>query len=145
MGRRVPPFLRHALLCRKIERDARNRPVGLVDPLHTISILQGQFGQPLTAVFLYAQLEDGVGSFDLSVRVEDENGIAVAQPNLRSVEYDFDGDSEARIIPLELSFGLSGLVIPTPGLFHFIVRADTQSLHQREFAARSPLLRVLSA
>jgi hypothetical protein len=144
MASRVPPFLRLAVLCQRVVRDSDQRSLGLMDPLHTISLTTERFGQPLTEMFLYAQLEDAVGSFEFSLRIEDEHRELVPQPNLQSVEHAFLGGEIDRIIPFELTLRLYGLVFPSPGLYYFILRADTQSLHQRDFSARAPLLRVLS-
>jgi len=143
MSERVLPFLRTVLLCHRIETDEFERPDRLVHPIHTIDIPQSLFGQPLSEVHLYAQLEDAVGTFEFSVRVEDENRDHVPQPNLSAVEHTFKGDGLDRIIPWEVSLRLDGLVFPAPGVYHLIVRADTQSLHQRDMAARAPMLRVL--
>jgi hypothetical protein len=143
MPDRVVPFLRLAVLSRRIEVHDASQSIELIDPIHTISLPAASFGQPLAAMFLYLQLEDAVGAFDFSVRVEDENGRLVPQPNLVSREHRFEGAGLDRIIPFEMVLEFGGLVLPAPGVYHFIVRADTQSLHQGDSAARSPLLRVL--
>ena len=144
MANRVMPFLRLAVLCHNIERDELQRPVALIDPLHTITLSPVVFGQQLTAMYLYAQMEDAVGTFEFSVRIEDENREPIAQPTLAGIEHTFEGGGPERIIPFEMTLRLSGLVLPSPGVYYFIIRADTTSLHQRESAARAPLLRVLS-
>lgn len=96
---------------------------------------------------LYAQLEDAAGTFEFSVRIEDEHRNLVPQPNLRSRSHAFQPNSDQRIIPFELNLVLNGLVFPSPGVYYFIVRSDTsaETLHQRENAARAPVLRVLRA
>lgn len=143
MADRVLPYLRLAVLCQRVESDALEFAVALIEPLHTIGLLPEQFGQPLTEMFLYSQFEDAVGSFELSVRIEDENRDLVPQSSLESIEHTFDGTRLDRIIPFKLPIRLPGLVFPSPGLYYFVVRADTQSLHQRDSAARVPMLRVL--
>ena len=144
MSNRIPPFLRAAVLCQDVEFDGNGIPFKLVEPLHTIRLPRDRFGRPLTEMFLYAQLEDANGTFLFSLRVEDENGSVVPQPNLRSVEHTFAGAADERFIPYELSIRLFGVVLPAPGVYYFQLRCDTISLHQREGAARAPFLRVLS-
>lgn len=143
MSARVTPLLRLAVLCQRVEFDEIGRPFGLVEPLHTISVPLDGFNKPLGEIFLYTQVEDAVGSFDISVRVEDENRDHVRQPHLASVSHTFAGGAVDRIIPHELILDLNGVVLPQPGLYYFIVRCDTTSLHQRDGAARAPVLRVL--
>jgi hypothetical protein len=144
MSNRVVPFLRLAVLCQDVEFDGNGLPFKLVEPLHTIRLAPDRFGRPLTGMFLYTQLEDANGTFEFSVRVQDENGSPVAQPNLRAVAHTFAGAEEERIVPFELTLRLAGVVLPGPGVYHFQVRCDTVSLHQWDGAARAPLLRVLS-
>lgn len=143
MSNRVLPFLRTAILCQDIEFDGNGYPFKLVEPLHTLVLRPEAFGEPLTEVFLYTQLEDANGLFEFSVRVEDANGNVVPQPGLRSVGRRFVGAGDERIVPVELPLRLAGLVFLDPGVYYFQVRCDTVSLHQRDGAARAPLLRVV--
>lgn len=144
MSNRIPPFLRTASLCQDIEFDGDGFPFKIVEPLHTLILPPDKFGEPLTEMFLYAQLEDANGRFEFSIRVEDENGNPTPQPSLQSVEHRFVGSRDERIICVELPFRLLGLVFSEPGVYYFQLRCETISLHQRDGAARAPFLRVLS-
>lgn len=144
MSLRVTPFLRLAVLCTRVEFDTAGRPERVVEPLHTISLTPDRFGKPLGEMALYVQMEDAVGEFDFSVRIEDETNAVTAQPNLKALSHRFGGPDDPRIVPFELVLSLFGLVFPGPGVYHLIVRCDTAPMHVREGAARAPLLRVLS-
>jgi hypothetical protein len=141
---RVLPFLRTAILCQDIEFDGNSYPFKLVEPLHTLILAPEKFGEPLTEMFLYSQLEDANGKFEFSMRVEDESGNLIPQPSLRSVDRRFVGSADERVVPVELPLRLAGLVFAEPGVYYFQLRCDTISLHQRDGAARAPFLRVLS-
>lgn len=144
MGQRVSPFLRLALLCQRVDVGS-DRSSTLVGPLHTIALPADLFGTPLDEMYLYAQLEDAVGTFELSVRVEDENQQLVPQTSLQPVTHTFDRSTQDPTIPYALVLRLNRLVFPAPGVYHFIVRCDgdSRSLHQRDGAARAPFLRIL--
>lgn len=146
MGQRVSPFLRLALLCQRVEARA-GQPFTLIGPLHTITLPDSLLGEPLDEMFLYTQLEDAVGAFELSVRVEDENQQLVPQSSLQPVTHTFDRSTQTPTIPYAVVLRLNRLVFPTPGVYHFVVRCDgdSRSLHQRDGAARAPFLRILRA
>lgn len=122
----VMPRLRLAVLCQHVEFDADKLPFSLQEPLHTVQLPAGaQFPFQPAPMYLYAQLEDAIGTFWFRVLTRDESGIEGNKTP--QVEHTFDRASNP-VIPVELTFELNGFRFPKPGIYWFHLMCNHASL-----------------
>ena len=132
----VVPKLRLAVLCQHVEFDSEQRPFSLQEPLHTVLPEAGKsFPFEPAPMFLYAQLEDAVGTFPFRVVTRDEEGVEGNKTNTATRV--FDGTSN-RLIPIESVFELKGFRFPKPGIYMFHLICNQASLSDPRNAEPHP-------
>lgn len=127
MADRILPTLRLAVLCRQVTYDENPWLHSLVEPVHTVLAPPGWDGASgLRALYLYLQLADAVGAFEVSAELRDEGG----EPRYRSAATGvvFDGTAN-RAVPRDVVLRLDGMKFPGPGLYELHVRCGGASLH----------------
>jgi len=142
----VVPKLRLAVLCAHIEFDGNGIPFQLQELLHTVQPEAGKaFPFEPPPMYLYAQVEDALGSFRFRVVTRDEDGIEGNRTPQMDVT--FDGVLN-RLIPTELTFELNGFRFPRPGIYSFHLICNHASLSDPREAETEPFpaprIRVLA-
>jgi hypothetical protein len=124
----VKPKLRVALLCARFDLTDHGLPFSLHAPIHTLPLPPGHVGRYRPSpLILYAQLEDAVGTFPLSLEVRDEEGFVI-NPGAPRASVTFPGTAH-RAVPLEQVFELD-ITFPGPGVFFVHLMCNHRSMHE---------------
>lgn len=117
MADRVPPIVRLFFPCDSAVLDLADLKWQLTNPWHTVAMPAGvreKFGQKV--IWLYAQLTDGVGEFNLTVELRNhDTGEFVGRS--RPEWWDFLGGDQLTVH--EVVFKMTNVPFPTPGLYMF--------------------------
>jgi hypothetical protein len=133
VARVVKPIVRLFFPCEDATLDLEDESWTLKNPLHTISLPPGATG--VKELWLYAQLTEGVGTFNLSVEMRTEEGIRIGKgspPSSRS----FPGG----VAVVEEVFHLVNVPFARPGLYEFVLLANHAELEGGKSYLRVELL-----
>ena len=119
----VKPIVRLFFACDEAVLDMEDEKWTLKNPWHTVAMPQGvaeDFCQE--EIWFYAQLTEGVGTFNLSVELRDEAGLRVgrSKPSIR----EFPGG----MVMVEEVFQLTKMEFARPGLYEFVLLANHAEL-----------------
>jgi hypothetical protein len=122
MAIRLVPTARLFFPCEEATLDLETSAWHLVRPLHTAHPLpRGQFPFQVDELWVYAQLTDGVGKFNLSVQVIDfvtGTVLVTSRPEQR----EFIAGEQWRVF--DEVFLLVNLMLPRAGLYEFRLLAN---------------------
>ncbi|MBX9627317.1 MAG: hypothetical protein K2X82_26175 [Gemmataceae bacterium] len=126
MADRVKPVVRLFFPCDDAVIDLADGKWMLKNPWHTVGMPPGvreKFGQRL--IWLYAQLTDGVGEFDLTVELRNyDTGERLGRS--KPERWDFAGGDQLTVH--EVVFKMENVPFPTPGLYVFQLMANHAEL-----------------
>jgi len=117
----VKPIVRLFFPCEDAVLDMEDGAWTLRNPLHTVSLPPGVTG--VGEIWLYAQLTEGVGTFNLSVEMRNEEGIRIGKRSPPS-NRNFPGG----VAVVEEVFHLVNVPFPRPGLYEFVLLANHAEL-----------------
>jgi hypothetical protein len=128
---RPVPVCKAILLCEQVFVDHMTRKKILVGIIHRLRL--GSFPGPAPAFTVFLQLTDGIGKYRITIEIRDLNGDAViARGGGPEIEF------RDRFSRLEILIPLSGLPLPHPGPYDFIVFADGNEIDRQRFLAQLP-------
>jgi hypothetical protein len=112
------------VICAKAELNATAEVYTLVDPMVVVQMPPGRTTEHVQEeLFLYLQLSDGLGEFDVSVEMwcdhagpEFEGVPVVRSPVVRQT-------FPHKLTVVEMAFRLDQVPFPKPALYEFVVRA----------------------
>ncbi len=116
------PTVRLFFACDSLTQDPTDQKWVIKNPWHTVAMPQGvtrNFGQRL--IQLYAQLTDGVGSYNLGVelrRFQSTMVLGRSNPEPRT----FDAANQLAVH--EIVFTMTNVPFPVPDLYEFRLMAD---------------------
>jgi hypothetical protein len=117
MANQVLPIVRLFFPCDSATLDLADNKWTLKNPWHTVGMPAGlteRFIQP--EIWLYAQLTDGLGKFNLVVEMRDSESqtiIGRSRPEPR----DFQGGQQ--LLAVEVVFKMTNVPFPRPGVYEF--------------------------
>ncbi len=116
-----PPHCKALLLCRKTSEDATTGELTLHHLVETLYCT----GFPGRAwpFNVFAQLYDGIGGYELEVRVHDlVDGAIIAHGTLRNLEF------PERLAKMDLVVPIQSMHLPHPGRYELVIFANGHEL-----------------
>lgn len=130
MADRVFPIVRLLFPCQQADHQPDQSQVLILNPLAVSSLPAGMtFPYDVTALWVYAQVTDGVGRFDLSVelrRVYDDDTPAEVVTTSGADTRHFPGGGQLAVEDVVVR--LTDVPLDGPGLYEFRMLADGQQL-----------------
>ncbi len=129
MADRVLPIVRLLFACDSVARDENEDKWILKNPWAVVTLPEGaSFPFDAEEIWLYAQLTDGVGPFQLAVEVRHlrDNGSHRTVGRSEPVEIEFGGGNQLAVI--DTVFHLTQVPFDEPGLYRFVIMANYAEL-----------------
>jgi hypothetical protein len=136
---RVLPSVPLLFPCERIEVEEADAQVVVLNPLAAVALPPGaSFPFNVDELWVYAQLTDGVGTFQVAVEMRQrlDDGTERVVGRTTPVTIPFPGGGQLGVI--DAAFCLTDVPIDEPGLYEFRVLADDDELE-----GHTPTLRML--